>query len=84
MYVSRGQAIDRILKIDRLLADKEYQKIEDAGFEHDCSISDFVNDNEALNVSKDDLDKWTNTMLTDKMDDAFYRYSMFDNYLIEV
>jgi hypothetical protein len=36
-----------------------------------------------LNTNEGELSKWTDKMLEDKMDEPFYRFSMFDNYLIK-
>lgn len=80
--ISRETAINRILKIDALIADKNYRELESETSEHDIDLAEYVNKAEPLNVDEETLLKWTDTMLEDKMDEPFYRLSMFDNYLI--
>lgn len=82
MYISRETAIDRILKIAEIKSAKDYREMEKVTGE-DYSVSEFIDDGESFNVDKDTLERWTDEMLTDKMDESFFRLSIFDNYLIE-
>jgi hypothetical protein len=81
MYISRETAIDRILKIVKLKKEKNYRELEEVTSD-DYSVAHFVDKEEDLLVDKETLTRWTDTMLTDQMDQAFYRFSLFDNYLI--
>jgi hypothetical protein len=80
--ISRDTAIRRILKMDALIIDKNYREIESEAFEADSDITTLVNGAEPLNVDEEALEKWTDTMLGDQIDYPLYRFSMFDNYLV--
>jgi hypothetical protein len=80
--ISKDMAISRILKIDTLIIENNYREIESATFE-DSEISFLVDKTEPLNVDEKTLNMWTDTMLGDRMDYPLYRFSMFDNYLVE-
>ena len=84
-YVSRDLAIGRIKEIDYLLFHKRYLDIESITSEHDYKADKFIHTRAALLDSGEELDitQWTDDMLTDKLDEPFYRYSMFESYLIE-
>jgi hypothetical protein len=77
--ISRAEAIERIKGINRLAETKDYRQIERSSHEdHDEEdIVKFVDSYKHLCI-----DKWTNRMLGDKMDEPFFRYSMFENYLV--
>lgn len=81
-YLDRSVIIDRIIKIDKYLANKMFRKIEDTTCESDNNLELFVKNETPLNTTKELLEQWTDTMLTDKLDEPFYRFSMFDNYLV--
>lgn len=76
--MSRSSAIERITKIVRLIEYKDYLGIESCTFEQDISIKDFVNDGVCVDI--DGIEKWTNEMLGDQLDQPFFRLSLFDNY----
>ena len=80
--ISRDTAIRRILKMDALIIDKNYREIESEAFEGDSDLTALVNGAEPLSVDEEALEKWTDTMLGDQMDYPLYRFSMFDNYLV--
>lgn len=80
-WIPREEMIARILKIDRLLQDKDYRGIEESSSEHDVSVQSFVDNNEPKYFSKEQLERFTDSMLEDIMDQPFFRYSMFDNYI---
>lgn len=82
-YISRCTAVSRIIEIDKIIADKNYRELESLTSEHDIDLASFVNNTTPLNTNEGELSKWTDTMLGDKMDEPFYRFSMFDNYLIK-
>lgn len=81
-YVSRETAISRIVDIDYLILKKRYRSLEDCTSESDYNIQEYV-DNYTINNTEVDLLEWTDTMLEDKMDEPYYRFSMFDNYCVE-
>lgn len=81
-YIDREMAIERIVKIDALIIDKNYREIESVTFEGDSDLAALVNKATPLKLSETELDKWTDDMLADQMDYPLYRFSMFDNYLI--
>lgn len=80
-HIARQVAIDRIKLIQQLVIDKDYQELEQKVFEPDYTVQQFIDKHELTDIF--DIDKWTNKMLEDLMDEPFYRESMFDNYLIE-
>jgi hypothetical protein len=79
--ISRDVAITRILKMNALILDKHYLKIEPEISEED-GLSYLVDVAEPLNVDEETLNKWTDTMLGDQIDYPLYRFSMFENYLV--
>ena len=79
--ILRNDAIERIKEVDYLIFKKKYRDLEECTSEHDYDIRNYV-DRYNVNYSDVDLTQWTDTMLEDKMDEPFYRYSMFNNYLI--
>lgn len=81
-YVTRESAISRILEVDGLLCQKHYRALEATTSEHNYDLEAFVDSTEPLNVTHGCLSRWTDTMLEDKLDEPFYRWSMFDNYYI--
>jgi len=83
-YITREDAINRIAYIASLLITKNYEELKSSSFEDGdgCySLSDFVENWEPSDV--ENLENWTDEMLEDYMDNPFFRYSMFDNYLID-
>jgi hypothetical protein len=76
--VTREEAIYRIQRIDKLALNLEYMLIEEITNE-DRGLGDFVMEYRSDHVN---INKYTDTMLEDIMDLPFYRYSMFDNYLV--
>lgn len=78
--ITRQQAIDRIREIGRFVIDKDYQAVDKETFEPDHCVSTFVDTNSGLDLTG--IEKWSDKMLEDRMDQPFFRYSMFDNYLI--
>lgn len=82
-YVTRKTAVSRILEVDALLMQKHYRALEETTSEHEHNLENFVNSTEPLRVTLEDLERWTDTMIEDKLDEPFYRWSMFDNYFIK-
>jgi hypothetical protein len=81
-HISRQAAIERIKHIVALATDKEYKKVESICFEDYHTVENFINNfQQPTNV--DYIDKWSNKMLEDLIDEPFYRESIFDNYIVE-
>lgn len=81
-WIPREEMINRILKIDRLLQDKDYRGIEEASYEHDYSVQEFVDNHKPQCFNKEQLGRFTDSMLEEIIDKPFFRYSMFENYLV--
>lgn len=81
-YVTRQDAITRILEIDALLSQKRYRDLDNATGEHDYSVENFVNETAPLGITLGEIENWSDTMIEDELDEPFYRWSMFDNYYI--
>lgn len=79
--ISKCDAINRIHKIDELVLNRKYKDLEDTTGEYDINLESFI-DSECALIGERNLSSWTDTMLENKMDEPFYRYSMFDNYVI--
>jgi|WetSurMetagenome_2_1015567.scaffolds.fasta_scaffold212212_2 hypothetical protein len=80
-YITRENAVRRIRKVSNLIKEKDYKELESVSFDPDYDISYFVNTGEPLDTSH--IEKWTDGMLEDQLDNPFYRFSMFDNYCIK-
>ena len=80
-YITREEAIDRIKEIAMWFLVKNYREVEINSFDPDVNMLKFVDNWIPIDVFS--VDNWTNKMLEDYMDSPFFRYSMFDNYLIE-
>ena len=79
--ISRSAAIRRIELIYRLIVDKEYRLLEEETSEETHIIGHNI-PNPELDIHS--LDKWTNRMLEDVMDRPLFRFSYFDNYIVEI
>jgi hypothetical protein len=81
-YVTVAWAIDRIKTIDNLATNKRYRTIEQLTSEHDdWSLYDFLESYEPV-FDVENLEQWTNEMLGAKLDQPFFRESIFDNYIV--
>lgn len=79
--ITREQAIDRILEIVDLIKIKNYRKLEEISYETDLNLQEFVEN--WIPIDSLNIHSWTNKMLEDYIDNPFFRYSLFDNYLIK-
>lgn len=75
-YVTREKAIKRIMEIHSLFAEKNYRELESKSDEPDLNVQSYVDDYQIEDL---DLHYWTDDMLTEQLDQPFYRYSMFHN-----
>lgn len=75
--INRDSAIERILHIQGLAACHDYVGIHREANEPEHDVQKFVDNLVVFNVSR-----WTNEMLEDRMDLPFFRYSMFENYIV--
>lgn len=80
-HITRQQAIDRISKIVDAVAHRDYFKVSEVTFETEYDVESFVN--EEVKSIPFSAERWTNKMLEDQMDKPFYRFSMFDNYIVK-
>jgi len=80
-YITREDAIDRIEYMSSLFIDKCYRQIEEEAFDPDFDVQEFVDSWVPIDTSN--LENWTDEMLGNYMDNSFFRYSMFENYLVE-
>ncbi len=79
--VSREWAMYRIRFVSMLVALKDWSGIEQNSFEPDSEPADYFS--EVGNISLENLDNWTNSMLEQVMDQPYFRQSVFDNYSVE-
>lgn len=79
--ISREIAIDRIKEIDKHARENDYRIIEQMTTEDDYDVASFVNN--YSNPNLDNIEKWTSKMIEDLLESAFFRWSMFDNYIVE-
>lgn len=79
VHVPRSYALSRIAEIDSLAIQKKYKLLEDVCFEPDIKVKDFVDNYIPIDT---DLNDWTNEMLGNKLDEPYFRNSMFDNYIV--
>lgn len=77
--VTRAEALERIRKMDSLAINAKFMLIEATTYETG-GLEHFVMNYCAEHAN---IDKYTNAMLEAIMDLPFYRYSMFENYIIE-
>lgn len=79
-YISRENAIERIKTVASLILDQNYVALEVISFDPEENIRSVVDS--GIDFDIDNIEKWTDTMLADKLDEPFFRFSMFDNYLV--
>ena len=87
--ITRQNAINRIIEISSLAKDRNFYELEKITNESggDTSFSNFIHEHNWNNSfydysDTDTLNKFTNATLEDIMDSPFYRFSMFENYII--
>jgi hypothetical protein len=78
--ITREEVIERLISINILALQKEYKAIEEASFEPDLQVENYIDDLAALDITHSY--KWTNKMLEAKMDEPYFKHSIFDNYQI--
>lgn len=78
--ITRKNAIERIQEVTELILECNYKKLEEVSNESDYRVDKWLHSTEAVDISA--IDKWTDRMIEDLLDQLYYRYSMFDNYLI--
>lgn len=79
--VTRNWATERIRLIYDLASRKEYRDLEMVSFETDCDLQSFVDSFIPFDISI--IEKWTNKMIERKLDEPFFRESIFDNYFVD-
>ena len=86
--ITRQNAINRIIEISLLVKDRNFYELEKITNESgDTSFSNFIQEHNWYNSFYDysdmnTLNKFTNATLEDIMDSPFYRFSIFENYII--
>jgi hypothetical protein len=86
--ITRQNAINRIIEISSLAKDRNFYKLEKITNESGGhGFSNFIHEHNWYNSfydysDMDTLNKFTNATLEDIMDSPFYRFSMFENYII--
>ena len=80
-YVSREWAEERLSLIYSLAVEDDYAGIEKLGFEESHN-SDLLVELVSGITAVPDFRKWTDLMVEKKLDEAYIRKSMFDNYYI--
>lgn len=80
-HVTRAWAIARVKRINDLACNSEYEQLDDEYYDSDCDsrrLESFVRNY----VPLADVEKWTNEMLANKLDEPFFRESIFHNYIV--
>jgi hypothetical protein len=84
--VTREQVIRRLKEVAPVIISRDYRELESLGGSEDRSVEGMINDDDeqvlARRIMREDLLMWTDSMLENVMDSPFYRFSLFDNYLI--
>lgn len=83
--IPREVAQSRLREIAIMISSKHYLNLEAAGCEElpPSSAIDDPDEQVLANLLLEaDLESWTKQMIESKLDRPFYRFSMFDNYLI--
>ena len=80
--ITRDQAIDRIIKISGLIKTKNYKGLLEESSEPDYKLKEFVDSWNPIDLTN--INNWTDEMLEDCMDKPFFRFSIFENYIIDV
>lgn len=80
-YVTREWCIERIKLISDLARKGWYYEVSIQTNEADYDLEMFVI---KYNDDIENIDKWTDQMVETKIDEPFYRSSMFENYFIGV
>ena len=78
--ISRQLAITRIKEIIRCVLERNYFELDSISFEMEKDTDAFVD--RGIEFDYFNLENWTNETLSVKMDESFYRFSMFDNYIV--
>lgn len=79
--IKRKDAIDRIQQIHRIMMESDYRELEQNSFEPEIDLEFAVAQFRPIyNIAL--IEKWTNKMLEKTMDRPFFRFSMFQNYII--
>jgi len=80
VYITRHNAIKRIKDVTKEALNKDYRSVARMSFEDRYSVESFINNFECPDIVG--MEKWTDKMIEDVLDLPFFRWSMFDNYLI--
>jgi hypothetical protein len=78
--LGRQAAIERIRAVVELVTEKNYIGLQRVTYEDGEGLQRFVD--AGIDFEPANIEKWTNVMLEDKLDEPFFRRSMFDNYIV--
>ena len=80
--ISREQATARINNILVLVKGRNYKALEEITQEPDYNLQKFVDRESCPNLPIICTHHWANSMLEDKLDTPFFRFSLFENYIV--
>ena len=80
-FISRDVATERILLVSEKVVNMDYKGLEEISYDPEYSIESFIDS--FVSYSDVAIEKFTNSMLEDILDRPFFRFSMFDNYIID-
>lgn len=78
--ITRERAIERIREVSECCNNHNYTHLSGISFETDADIINFINNGPWYDLTH--IDKFTDHMIEDILDDPFYRFSLFENYTI--
>jgi uncharacterized membrane protein len=78
--ITRKAAIARLRQITEFVKVKNYRGIEQVTNECEDDLQPFVDKGIETEIV---FEYWTNRMLSDRMDQPFYRYTMNETYYVE-
>lgn len=77
--IARNQVIQRIYEIQSIVQARGYERLKEVCFEPDYDVESFIS---TTNLFYSDVHNWSNSKLKKKIDEPFYRFSMFENYQV--
>ena len=82
-YITRETAIHRIIEIKTMVKGKRYRDLTELCDSECQDVQYFVENDDMPDLDEEGFDQYTDKMLGDLMDRPFYRFSYFDNYLVQ-
>ena len=78
--VTREWAIQRIEMIYNIIRNRHYMDLFNESYEPKYDLRIFID--EFIHFDIINIGRWTNNMLGDKLDEPFFRESIYDNYIV--